>query len=150
MSLATIRTKIKEILQTVSGIGQVHDYGRWTADWSKFLSAFKSVDKINGWLITRRSSTEEPFGENVPPVHHRTHEFVIEGYYSLRDNVASERDFQDLVEAICEAFRGDLTLGGTALMSEPPQVESIDSSTLGGVLVHQARIVIRATERLTS
>jgi len=150
MSLAAIRTKIKEILSTVPGIGRVYDYGRWTADWSRFLNTFKSVDKINGWLITRRASTEELFGENVPPVHHRTHEFVIEGYFSLRDDVASEKTFQDLIEAICETFRGNLTLDGTALVSEPPQVESVDSSTLGGVLVHQTRIVIRATERLTS
>jgi len=150
MAFSDIRTQIKAILEGVPGIGQVHDYGRWTADWSRFLATFKSDGRINGWLITRRASSEQLFGENVPPVHHRTHEFVIEGYYSLRDDVASERSFQDLIEAICQAFRGNLTLNGTALVSEPPQVESVDSNMFGSTLVHTTRIVIRATERLVS
>ena len=37
MSLADIRTQLKSIIESVDGIGIVHDFGRQTTDWKKFL-----------------------------------------------------------------------------------------------------------------
>jgi len=56
MPLAEIRTQIKTILEGVSGIGIVHEYERWAADWKGFLDLFKDANGwINGWSITRRA-----------------------------------------------------------------------------------------------
>lgn len=144
MSLATIRTQVKTILEGVSGIGLVHEYVRWATTWEKFLEFFKtSSNKINGATITRVQTPEtcESSDHNS-----RRHSFLIRMYYGLKDDDESEITFQLLVENTCAAFRAKRTLNSTAEDSGPPQVEILELRMFGTVLCHYAEISLDAEE----
>ncbi len=146
MALADIRTEIKNLLETVPGIGKVHDFERWTVEWKKFLEFFKTGDnKINGWTVTRSVSREEnqAMGINI-----RTHQILIKGYYGLKDSVESEKTFQTLVESVCDVLRSNNELNGSCLRSEPPQVTKVHPRPFGGVLVHVCNILLSVDEYL--
>jgi hypothetical protein len=158
MSLATIRAQIKTIFAAVSGIGVVHDYVRWTAERAKMQELFKleGTDKLHGWVITRSKTPETIYSQGGRTT--RTHLFIIRGFYSVSDADESELIFQDLVEAICTAFRADDTLGGTAFSCTPTddapagvagiQVEAVDYRMFAGVLCHYAELHLYAQELL--
>ena len=144
MSLSAIRTQIKTTLEGVSGIGTVHEYERWANDWKGFLELFKtSANVINGWMITRRKTPER---WRTAEEYERVFEFAILGVYGLKDDDATEKTFQDLIEAICAAFRQDPDLGGACETTHPEfgslagrsgvQVEVVENRVLGSVLCH--------------
>lgn len=140
MSLATIRAQYKTILQSVPGIGVVHDYERWSADWDKFLAQFQdpASKKILGWTITRERSAES---FKTGSGYSRMYTMAIRGYMGLNDTDASEKTFQDLIETVCDTFRGKTTLNGVVEQVEAPlQVDSIDLRQLGSVLCHHCEL----------
>ena len=144
--LSDIIAAIKTIMLGVSGVEIVHEYQRFAADWTKFLSLFKdSSDRINGWMITRESTPED---RDTYPTLRRQHRFVIRGFYGLNDAEASETTFQTLVERIQTAFDVDPVLGGTVINSEPLQVDKVDARVFGSVLCHYAELSIAAHERV--
>ena len=145
MGLAEIRTEIKNLLETVPGIGKIHDFERWTTDWKKFLSYFKDSDnKINGWVITRAESQEHRHATNA--VNFSTHRFIIMGYYGLKDSQESEKAFQDLIEGVRSVLRTHDNLNGSCLTSDPPQVKVLSPHLFGGILTHQCEIQLRVKE----
>ncbi len=148
MSLASMRSAIKSILEGVAGIGVVHDYERWTVDWATYLSLFRAPAQnlINGWTISRASTSEVAFASGR---HRRSHRFIVRGYYSQKDAAGSEKNFQDLIEAVCDGLRGNVSLNGTAESSGPPQVRRVESRTLGDVLCHYCEIGLDADEEMT-
>lgn len=146
MGLAEITAEIKTILEAVPGIGVVHEYERFAAEWGKFLEFFKDADgRINGWTIGLRKIPVER--EFIPTVL-RKHDFVLRGYYGLNDAAASELAFRNLVEAILDAFQDVDTLNDTVLDSGPMQVEKIEPRLFGKVLCHCAVLTIEARERV--
>jgi len=145
MGLAEIRTQIKTLLETVPGIGKVHDYERLTRDWNTFLSFFRdSNGRINGWTIGRLFAREKFRGAS--PVNIRTHQIVIRGYYGLKDSLETDKTFQSLIESICAVLRSNSDLNGSCFRSDPPQVTKIYPRTFGGVLVHYTEIVLSVEE----
>jgi hypothetical protein len=73
----------------------------------------------------------------------------ISGFLSLDDANQSEIVFDNLVEAVCDAFRADETLGGLiagTVMDNPNvagiQVEDSGPVMFAGVLCHSARLVL--------
>lgn len=134
MSLSTIRAEIVTILSGVAGVGpNIHDYERYAAHWTDYLALFKDTDKILGWVITREKTieTEVSNANNM-----RTHTFVIRGFLSLDDSAATEKIFQDLIEAICDEFRPNIRLNDTAFDTFPIQVDIQEPRMFGSVLVH--------------
>lgn len=141
-TLAQIRGGIAAKLGTVAGIGVVHDYERFAKRDAEFQALFKTGGTIKGWIV-RRVSTREmrpAIGRHV--VWNR---WRIRGYMSLDDSAATEKSFDDLVEAIRDAFRADETLGGlVADLTENEQfgiqVEDSGPVLFAGVLCHGARL----------
>ena len=152
MNLPAIREQIKVILAGVAGIGVIHDYERWATDWNKFLDHYKDAGgRINGWTITR-DATPERWLTNID--YERVFEMVIRGYYGLQDAAASEILFQDLIESICDEFRGNDTLNGTCETTCPEfggmtgksgiQVIIVEPRMFGGVLCHYCELRLGA------
>jgi hypothetical protein len=133
MSLGAIRSYLKSLLSGVAGIGVVHDYERWAVQYSDLLNYYVKNSKLNGWAITRRSTEAE---WSAMPVVDRTHQIEITGIYSLKDADASEKTFQDLIEAVDAAVRFDHTLGGNCLVAGPLAVEVVEARMFGSVLCH--------------
>jgi hypothetical protein len=145
MGLAEIQQEIKEILESVEGIGKVHDYERHTVDWKTFLSLFTDANhRVNGWTVSRsqvRENRHASMGVNL-----RTHVFHIRGYFGLKDSAQSEKTFQELVDKVCGVFREKETLNGTSLKSGPPQVGTVSRRRFSGILVHTCDITLEVRE----
>lgn len=146
MSDSTIRASIKALMQTVPGIGVVHDYDRWTVDSAALVALFKTdpTDKtapLHGWEITRDAVQLAWLSGNR---YKATHSYVIRGYYALKDAVASEKLFNLIVDALVQAFI-DHKLPNVEF-HPVPAVTKIAPWIFAGVMCHHAELRIQTTE----
>ncbi|PCJ88609.1 MAG: hypothetical protein COA54_02510 [Thiotrichaceae bacterium] len=152
--LATIRVAIKAVMESVVDIGVVHDRERYATKKSEFDTLFKSGDKLLGWFFFRER-TAEMDGDTGEV--RRVHYWQIYGFYSLSDAGGTALTFQDLVEDVAAAFRGDPTLGGVVDDNKNMdqtfgpvgiQVDGIENVMFAKTLCHRARLslVTEATE----
>ena len=154
MSLATVRTKIADLIGAVTGIGKVHEYERYTHDWKQYQKLFTKNDKVNVWQIERPTFTRYVHATTGPTsgVERVIHDFIIRGFYGLSDELASEKTFQDLVESVCQKFRGYPDLDSTAEMIKMsfsnPITGAIRKEYLGAVLCHMVEINISIQEKV--
>lgn len=146
MSLSTVRAEVKSVLEDVSGIGQVHDYERYAKEWSSYRDIFKSGDHINFIQIHRPSFDRIVHGSDS--TERVTHHFLLKGAYSLRDEDETEKTFQDLVEAICQAFRDKPNLNNVAEVVQYPISGRIYNDMFGNVLCHICEIEVSIRERI--
>ena len=145
MNLSNIITQLKGIIESVEGIGKVHDYDRWTVDWNTLLNLFTDANKrINGWVITSPRSDEQV--QAAGAVNIRTHLIKIEGVYGLKDSAESEKAFRDLLERICDKLRENNSLNGSCLKSSPPRVARVIRRRFSGVLAHVGEIQLSVAE----
>jgi hypothetical protein len=153
MSESAIRTEIYNILSGVTDIGKVYDYERWAANWEAFINFFKTtigaVDQIRGWELGRRSAKEEKIvigiGDDANEI---SHTYIIRGYMSVKDSLATEKTFNTLIEAVATAFRAVPTLNGLAEDHLYIQVEVIDARMFGSVLCHYTELSLTVIERI--
>ena len=156
MSLADIREQIKAVLAGVEGIGVVHDYDRWAADWNKFLNRFKDADdRINVCMFRREKMAKRviTIGQNKE----RIHVFAVRVILGLSDAQATGILFDELLAAIEKAFDSDPTLAGTcrSLSSEwgpmsgvsGAQIEMSEDRMFANVLCHYGEISLAVVER---
>ena len=146
MSLSTVRTQMKTMLESVSGIGEVYDYKRYSNDLTTYKNLFVEGSKVTTWEIIRDTFSMNVHGGSGG-VEDRTHNFIIRGFYSLNDKLASEKTFQDLVDTVIEVFRDDPTLSGVANIVNMPVEGSFSMEKLGNVLCHKVEINISISER---
>ncbi len=150
-----ISTAIKGILETVSGVGVVQEYHRYTRSPEGFKEYFtKLVDQYsreaNAWLVCRDSFSQTTAGMPIPQ-EMREHQWTIVGYVGLKDSTGSEETFQDLVDEIVNAFEARKQLGLPTIVEyvRPPQVPTIDHAWFGPVLCHHCVIQLAVLERRT-
>jgi len=147
MSLSDIRSEIKTKLEAISGVENVYDFKRYCNDLSTYKDLFVKDNKVNTWEIERISFTRNPRGGNGE-IDDTIHNFVIRGYYSVFDSLATEKTFQDLVESICATFMDDPTLGGYAHIVHMPIEGVFSTNRLGGVMCHVVEIRINIEQRI--
>jgi hypothetical protein len=145
MALSTIRAEMKSILESVSGIGQVHDYQRYSKEWSTYKDVFESSDKINFVQIVRTGFSRIVHGSNS--TERVTHAFVLEGAYGLKDDDASAKVVDDLVESISQVFRDKPRLNNTAEVVQYPISGDIFIGMFGNVLCHRYSIRVTIRDR---
>lgn len=115
MSYANIRAAVVARLQTVPGIGVVREYEKWTVDNpmdDRYVADFARSGVLNAWWVDRVSVSDrvapDRDGRRI-----RRHSLYVTGVYAFQADGSSGPVFQDLLDAIAEAFRaGDRTLGG--------------------------------------
>ncbi len=147
MSLVAISERIKTILSATAGVGVVHDYERWAADWTTYLDLFSVEDetgkRINGWEFMRKKT---PAATESVTHDERNHTFLIRGLYGLKDSDASELVFQQIIEDICASFRSNFQLNSTAENTEPVQVDLVENRIFGNVLCHYCELKLMVDE----
>ena len=144
-TLAQIRAAMKSTVGGVADIGVVHDFERYTESESAFKTFFVSDGEVLGWIIRRvgRKVTSPGIGRYV-----MTNKWRITGYMSLDDDTATEKTFDDLLDAIAAAFLADDTLGGVVASVITPdnvagaQLDQSGPVLLAGVLCHSARLTV--------
>lgn len=163
MSESAIKEQIKLILSTSTGAnntnlkpGRIHDYRRWANNWDDYLDLFKDQDdKVNAWIISRVSCAEKMLtmpSENLVAI-----EWNIYGIYGLNDSLASEIDFQDLIDGIRAKFRINRNLNSTCDTIRPEwgpmaglygiQSPLIGYARFGGVLCHYTELKLGTQHR---
>lgn len=151
MSALTIRDGIIHVLGTVVGIGVIHGYRRFDRSVAAWKQLMTSGGLVNGWEVYRVSTETKRY---TLPTQEREHKFKIAAVYTHNDAGASEETFQNLLDAVFNAFKSNHTLNSTALNSEPLQLDSVTAdellNTSGGSagLYHFAEMTLVATERV--
>ena len=146
MSLSTVRAEVKSILEGITGIGEVLDYERYAKDWSTYKSLFKEGAHVNFIQIQRPSFERIVHGSDA--TERVTHNFLLKGGYSLNDELATEKTFQDLVESICQVFRDKPDLNDVAEVVKYPIIGRIYNGMFGNVLCHICEIEVSIRERI--
>lgn len=154
MSESAIREQIKTILTTVSTLGPVHKYERWTRSFAKFMGLMRQSDSapVNGWMISRRSADEhqETVGMiGVGGTNIRQHIYEIKGIYALNDEAASSLTFEQIIEDVCTAFRPNKTINGTCQEHDFVQINDLDVDDFDtGTLYHTAMLELTVREQI--
>lgn len=154
MGWKKIRSLIKDRLDSVPGMGRVHDYVRHTKFWSDFFKRHVADGRVNNWEITRTGAPVTQAGTGgrtaVGCIYHVDHQVQIVGRLALTEKTdpASEVVFQDLCDDVSAALRAEPTLNGALILPILPSLPTIGHQTYGGVLVHQATFTFSATERV--
>ena len=146
MSESVLRTGIKTLLDSITGVGQVHDYERFTTDPVQFLNLFKdaTTGRIFGWEITR---TGADVNRVTAAKFKIKHHFVLKGYYGLQDLAASEKLFNAVIQAVLiKLINNQLDdTQGLAI----PQISRIDARTFGDHFCHYTEIDFKVSEIIT-
>lgn len=151
-TLAEIRGAIKTRLQGVAAVGKVNDYERFAARDKEFQDLYKDAasGQIRGWNLHRQAKIETSgaVGRNVI-----VNRWTLRGFMALNDAAASAITFDNLVEAVCDAFRADETLGGVVASTVTEnaagiQVEESVPVMFAGVLCHSARLTLNTMHYL--
>ncbi len=149
MSLSTIRSEIKKILEAVPGVENVYDYKRYCNDWVTYKDLFVADSKVNTWEVQRDTFSKTAHGGNGD-VQDTENDFTIRGFYSVYDAYASEKTFQELVEIILENFLNNPTLNGNAEILHVPITGTFTIGRLGNVLCHIVEIKMGIKDRKRS
>ena len=149
MSLTIIRAEIKTILDSVTALGNVYDYHRWTVRPEQFITLYVTASKINGCSFARRSTAENR--ETLGPRYLRIYDFGFMVFYGLDDSEATGKFFQDsIIEDICTKFRAKHDLSGKCQKHDLIQVESVTEMMFSDYLVHYAELGLTVYEELNS
>lgn len=99
----TIREFLVQNLEEINDIGVIHQYPRWSDDWSKFLEMFRNsgTSDVRGWMIVRSAiNTEQKNLGNAD----RKHIWHIIGIMGLKDSLETAITFDGLVDSVYDKF----------------------------------------------
>lgn len=143
MSLVAGIAAILTIMQSVPGVVHVYPYVRSVTDEVVFKNLFfdEASQRIQGWTITRDHTVSTDMGIASGQ---DKHEIVIRGILGVRDADNTEKIFQDLIEAIRDAFwpLHKLQVGGLSqvFFTEPMQVRVVTQVMFAGALCHYCEL----------
>ena len=140
MSEATIRAQIKALAETISGIGQVHDYKRHSRSIATWLALVRSSGTVNAVIISRRKTEAERL---TMPFIKRSHHFELVFIHDIDDENASEKTFQAMLESAFDTFKSQQTLNDTCINVDPLQIVAVDEDDFQtGTLYHVAECLL--------
>lgn len=148
-----IRAALVALLETVPGMGTLHNYERFASKPKDFQALYLQGQNIRGFYIRRQSYRETPYSTMKNRVRAR---WIIKGFASLVDADATELAFDDLLDAIAATLRATPILfdaNGNALChtvtddSAGLQLEESGPVMFAGVLCHGATFSL-TTEHL--
>lgn len=160
MSWDLVSARLKEIMQSVDGVYNVHRYFRDIPSEEKFKDAF-TVDLdgktvITGWMMTRRAVPTERPNQDANATLDCSYNVEIEGLMGLDDQNESELLFQRAVDNLLLKFKskfllesesGSVPLAGIVKTSEV-RIDEIGHGQFSNIFVHFCRINMTITERI--
>ncbi|WP_430391074.1 hypothetical protein [Dyella sp. 20L07] len=152
MSASAIRTAIVTRLNAVPNIGVVQPYERYALKMDQLKALYVADGQLRGWFVRREKIRE------IGKIQPRSVEYIrwrIQGLMALDDAGETELAFDNLVEAVRDAFRGDDTLSGTVAQCSLPdgsaagiQLDDAGPVMFAGVLCHGARLALNTVRYL--
>lgn len=153
MSEATVRASLKTILESISDMGTVHDYQRWSSTFDAFLSHFKAtiggVEVIRGWVITATAIPQEGFVTtgNRHTSNRRTYIYQIRGYWGLDDSEATEKSALAKTIEVMDALDSGSIFTGNVISAGLSQLNTFEPRVFGSSLCHYSEIEQQITEK---
>lgn len=150
-TLADHRIAIVSALDSVPGIGIVHDRERYASDSAAFKRFYLytppgGAQQLRGWWV-RRVKTAERMRNLARTL--SVHTWQIRGFAAFNDADASELVMDDLVEQFRAVVRADQSLGGALqpgpLDDEETGVQVTDSGAVmfAGVMCHAVTLSLK-------
>lgn len=142
--LADHRAALATLMNTVPGVGLVHTYEPYARTEQAFRALYgwttpAGAVQVRGWHIRRTATRERELGVGRT---FNAHTWQVRGFMALDEAGETELEFDELIEAIRQAYRADPTLGGVAPLSpaEGAGIDVTDSRPVvfAGVLCHSA------------
>ena len=149
MSLAVLRSAIKTAIESVANVGLVHDYEPYLKTDAELRTFFQVSDAaaILGWTITRERTEET---DEFTEVDRDSHLMVIRGYAALNGQAATEKAFQDTIEAVRARLRQErVNRFGNLFDVHPPNVRTVEAREYVGKGVHYCEITLACDEEVT-
>jgi len=135
---------IKNVLESVANIGVVHDYDRWTANLQEFralyLVTIDGVQQVRGWDICEDTDEWRPTAARG--VHEHRVRYLIRGYQSVNDELATGKTFRALAETVCQTLRSNTSLNGACREVLPPAIAVYQPLKFFGILCHYVEIPV--------
>ncbi len=160
MSWDTVSLRLKEILQAVDGVYNVHQYFRDVPNETKFEETF-SVDVdgqtlITGWMITRKQVQSQRSTMDATATLDVTHRVEIQGIMGLNDEAKSELLFQRSVDGVLNKLKGKFLLESDAtgvalagvLTTSEMNIDEIGHGSFSNIFIHFCRMTLSVTERI--
>lgn len=146
---------VKTLVESVSGIGLVHDYRRIVRAEQdvKTLLHHPATGAVNAWMvalspdstaISQRNPGHPGIGVKGGGNVLTTFQVQIEGYYGINDAAASEKTFRNLAWAVTDEANAYGLLNITGLVFQgPAQLHTVGFSLLANQwLFHYCRITL--------
>lgn len=144
------RQALVALFSAVPNIGLVHPEEPYAKSQTDFQALYQWVDPVNGkkqirgWFVHRQRSQEMELGVGRVM---NVHTWRLRGFLSLQPP-GSGQVFDELIEALRDAFRADPILGGVAQpgpVGQPSGVQVMESLPVvfSGVLCHGAQLELK-------
>jgi hypothetical protein len=159
VSYETVSTRLKDILDRIENVHNVHEYFRDIPDEAEFQKAF-SVSTPDGtlltaWMMTRNALQSSRPGIDAQAILDVTHRIEIQGFYGMEDAKQSELKFQEIIDNIIVKLRTKFLLEDEAgspltgvIKVNTVEVPEIGHGQFSSYFVHFARVLISVEERL--
>jgi len=133
-------------LQAIPDIGHVYPYDRLALEPTVLNGVMGPLPSLRFWCLSR-AGTAEVWRGNASV--ERLHRLRLRGYLALDDPHASERVYQDLVDAVQGALASVVTVPGSAEYLTAPTLERQEPRRLADTVdVHFSETFIVASEYL--
>ena len=159
MSYETVSKRLKDILDRIENVFNVHTYFRDIPDETEFQKAFSistpDGNLLTAWMMTRNSLDSDRPGVDAQSILDVTHKIEVQGFYGLEDSKQSELKFQEIIDNIMAKFKTKFLLedaSGSALpgviMVSEVTIPEIGHGQFSNYFVHFCRVLISVKERL--
>lgn len=145
-AVQTQRTALAALFAAVADAGVVHDHEPYAKTQGDFRALYvwtagDGSQQLRGWHLRRTATRERALGLGRTL---NAHTWRLTGYMALDDNGATERVFDELVEAMRRAYRLDPVLGGASQLgpADGAGIDVTDSKPVVfcGALCHSATL----------
>lgn len=152
MSEPAIRAAIKAIVESVTNVGAVHDYERWSAEYTAVSDVYWTT--INGARTLRgcsiscnqiRPESQILTGDRAA-INRINYQYKIRMYFGLQDAAASEKTALALAISVMNALDAGGSLEAIPAFPELAQLDIFEARMYTNALVHYAEITQRVTE----
>lgn len=142
MSWSLLAPALVTRLTAIPGVGKAYPY--WplysgNSSHPKFKELFVADGAMNAWMLRREAVRHEPSADS-DTVSSSVYRVSLTAMVAMQMEVASaEQDFQDLLDAVHDDFRGgDRSFGGAALTADVIEWTGINEVAFFGVLCYRA------------
>lgn len=143
--MSTIREAIRDTMVTVPDVGVVQLRERYAKSMDQLRAMYVAPGLgLRGWFIRRQQVVET---DRVQPRSVEYMRWRIQGVMAFDDDAGSELVFDDLIEQLRDAFRGNDTLGGLVAQCALAggkdaglQLDDAGPVSFAGVVCHGARL----------